>query len=144
MEANVTKKEVQMLEFAQRGDDRGNMVIVEGMKDLPFEIRRIFYIYGSDRNVVRGCHANRKSEFVLINVSGKSKVKVKDGRGNEAVFCLNRPHTGIYLPRMTWKEMYDFSDDSILLCLSSEHYDAAEYIRSYDEFLKIVNAGEKA
>ena len=130
---------VRMLEFPQKGDERGHLVIVEGMKDIPFEIKRIFYIYGSDTTVVRGQHANKESKFVLINVSGQSKVKVKDGKGNEAVFSLNRPQTGIYLPQMVWKDMYDFSEDSVLLCLASEHYKAEEYIRDYDEFVKIVN-----
>ena len=131
---------VQMLEFAQHGDDRGHLVVVEGMKDVPFEIKRMFYIYGSDANVVRGRHANRRSEFVLINVAGQSKVRVDDGRGNEAVFSINRPHTGLYLPRMVWKDMYDFSEDSVLLVLSNEAYDPDEYIRDYDAFVKEVNA----
>lgn len=130
---------VRMLEFPQRGDERGHLVIVEGNQDVPFDIKRVFYIYGSDSDVIRGQHANCRTEFVLINVSGTSKVKVKDGAGNEAVFCLNRPHTGIYLPTMVWKDMYDFSEDSVLLCLASEHYDATEYIRDYDEFEKIIN-----
>ena len=130
---------VQILEFPQRGDERGHLVVAEGGVDIPFDIKRIFYIYGSDSTVVRGQHANRKTEFVLINVSGQSKVKVKDGKGNEVVFSLNRPHTGIYLPRMVWKDMYDFSEDSVLLCLASEHYDAEEYIRDYDDFVRIVN-----
>lgn len=129
----------QMLEFPEVGDERGKMVIVEGKSDIPFEIKRVFYIYGSDADVVRGQHANRKSEFILINVAGTSKVKVLDGKGNEALFVLNRPHTGVYLPKMLWKDMYDFSEDSVLLCLSSEHYDAAEYIRDYDEFLQEIN-----
>lgn len=129
---------VRMLEFPQHGDERGHLVIVEGSKDIPFDIKRIFYIYGSDSEVVRGQHANLHSEFVLINVAGKSKVKVKDGLGNEAVFSLNRPHTGIYLPKMVWKDMYDFSEDSVLLVLSSEHYDSSEYIRDYDEFVKLI------
>lgn len=128
----------RMLEFSQKGDERGHLVIVEGMQDIPFDIKRIFYIYGSDKSVVRGQHANKKSEFVLINVAGTSKVWVKDGMGNEAVYSLNRPHTGIYLPKMVWKDMYDFSEDSVLLCLASEHYDATEYIRDYDEFVEIV------
>ncbi len=132
-----------MLEFPQRGDERGHLVIVEGQQDIPFDIKRIFYIYGSDETVVRGQHANRKTEFVLINVAGSCKVKVRDGKGNEAVFLLNRPHTGIYLPKMVWKDMYDFSRDSVLLCLASEHYDAAEYIREYDEYLKFVNEEER-
>lgn len=133
---------VKMLEFPQRGDERGHLVIVEGSQDIPFEIKRAFYIYGSDKDVVRGQHANRESEFVLINVAGKSKVKVKDGEGNEAIYCLNRPHTGIYLPTMVWKDMYDFSDDSVLLVLASTHYDSKEYIRDYEEFVKEIQNDE--
>ena len=133
----------QMLEFSQRGDERGHLVVVEGHQDIPFDIKRIFYIYGSDKEVVRGQHANRKSEFVLINVAGTSKVKVKDGKGNEAIYSLNRPHTGIYLPKLVWKDMYDFSEDSVLLVLASEHYDPEEYIRNFDEFVEIVNTKEK-
>ena len=129
----------QMLEFSQNGDERGHLVVVEGNKDIPFDIARIFYIYGSDPDVVRGQHAKRRTQFVLINVAGSCKVKVLDGKGNEAVFVLNRPHTGIYLPTMVWKDMYDFSEDSVLLCLASEHYDATEYVRNYDEFVKMVN-----
>ena len=125
---------VKMLEFPQRGDERGHLVIAEGMKDIPFDIKRVFYIYGSDPDVVRGQHANRESEFVLINVAGTSKVKVKDGEGNEAIFCLNRPHTGVYLPTMVWKDMYDFSEDSVLLVLASTHYNPDEYIRDYELF----------
>ncbi len=129
---------VRMLEFQQRGDERGHLVIVEGSKDIPFDIKRAFYIYGSDTEVVRGRHANRESEFVLINVAGKSKVKVKDGEGNEAIYCLDRPHTGIYLPTMVWKDMYDFSPDSVLLVLASTHYNANEYIRNFDDFVREI------
>lgn len=136
MEHNINK--VKMLEFPQHGDSRGQLVVVEGMKDIPFDIKRMFYIYGSDADVIRGQHANRKTEFVLINVSGKSKVRIKDGEGNEAIFCLNRPHTGIYLPKMIWKDMYDFSQDSVLIVLASEHYDNEEYIRDYDQFVKEI------
>ena len=132
-------KSATMLEFPGCGDARGELVVVEGMQDVPFEIKRVFYMYGSDDTVVRGRHANLRTEFVLINVAGTSKVKVLDGKGNETIYLLNRPNTGIYLPKMTWKEMYDFSADSVLLCLASEHYDASEYIRDYDEYLKLIN-----
>lgn len=128
----------KMIEFKQNGDDRGKLVVVEGMKDIPFDIKRIFYIYGSDTGVVRGQHANRRSEFVLINVCGSSKVRVRDGQ-KEEVFVLDEPHTGIYLTNMLWKDMYDFSEDSILLVLASEVYDSSEYIRDYDEYIKEVN-----
>jgi dTDP-4-dehydrorhamnose 3,5-epimerase-like enzyme len=133
---------VQMIKFNQLGDDRGHLVVVEGEKDVPFDIKRIFYIYGSDTDVIRGQHANRKSEFVLINVSGTSKVKVDDGK-NEKIYNLDEPHLGIYLPKMIWKDMYDFSEDSVLLVLSNEKYDASEYIRDYDEYLKEISNGVK-
>ena len=132
-------KSAAMLEFPGCGDERGELIVIEGMQDIPFEIKRVFYMYGSDATVVRGQHANLRTEFALINVAGTSKVKVKDGKGNETIYLLNRPNTGIYLPKMTWKEMYDFSADSVLLCLASEHYDASEYIRDYDEYLKLIN-----
>ena len=134
--------EVRMLNFTEKGDDRGRLVVVEGGRDIPFEIKRVFYIYGSDPEVVRGKHANRRSEFVLINVAGTSKVRVVDRMGNEMIIHLNRPHTGIYVPAMVWKDMYDFSPDSVLLVLSSEHYDPEEYIRDFDEFMKAGNHGE--
>jgi dTDP-4-dehydrorhamnose 3,5-epimerase-like enzyme len=133
---NNTIKDVKTLVFSQLGDDRGHLVVVESGQDIPFEIKRIFYIYGSDSNVIRGKHANKQSEFCLINVSGTSKVKVLDYNGNSKIFSLDHPHTGIYIPTMIWKEMYDFSADSVLLVLSNEHYDKNEYIRNYDDFIK--------
>ena len=133
----LNRKKPVMLEFVQRGDERGHLVVVEGAIDVPFSIKRVFYIYGSSADVVRGKHANRNSEFVLVNVAGKSKIKTETANGDITIFNLDRPHTGIYIPKMIWKEMYDFSPDSVLLCLSSEHYDAKEYIRDYDEFVKV-------
>lgn len=81
---------------------------------------------------------------MLINVAGQSKIRVKDGLGNEAVFCLNRPRTGVYIPTMAWKEMYDFSPDSVLLCLASEHYDESEYIRDFAAFTAEVRTANQA
>ena len=127
----------KLIEFPQNGDERGHLVVVEANKDIPFAIKRVFYIYGSDQDVIRGRHANYNSEFVLINVAGTSRVKVDDGT-NQMVYHLDRPHIGIYLPRMIWKDMYDFSEDSVLLVLASEHYDPEEYIRDYDKYLEIV------
>lgn len=131
-------RQVRRLNFEQHGDERGHLVVAEGMKDIPFRIKRIFYIYDSDADVVRGKHANRRSEFVLINAQGSSKILVKDGLGGEQIYTLDRPHMGLYLPCMMWKEMYDFSPNSLLLVLASENYDAEEYIRDYDEFQRIV------
>lgn len=133
---------IKILEFPDLGDERGNLVVVEGEQQIPFAINRVFYIYGSDDTVVRGQHANRKSEFVLINVSGTSKVRVDDGK-EEYVVELNRPRMGLYLPAMLWKDMYDFSADSVLLVLTNTHYDASEYIRDYDEYLKEIGVAKK-
>ena len=131
------KDQYKVLEFGDLGDERGKLVVVEGARDIPFEIKRVFYIYGSDSEVVRGQHANRNSEFVLINVSGSSKVRVDTGF-EEEIIELNRPRMGLYLPTMVWKDMYDFSADSVLLVLANTHYDGNEYIRDYNEFIKEV------
>ena len=131
------KDQYKILEFGDLGDERGKLVVVEGAQDIPFDIQRVFYIYGSDSEVVRGQHANRNSEFVLINVSGSSKVRVDNGF-EEEIIELNRPRMGLYLPTMLWKDMYDFSVDSVLLVLANAHYDGHEYIRDYDEFIKEV------
>jgi dTDP-4-dehydrorhamnose 3,5-epimerase-like enzyme len=124
--------------FPEHGDERGHLVVVEGNKDVPFEIKRVFYIYGSERDVVRGRHANRRSEFVLVNIAGGCKVKVSNGKGGKAVFVLNKPYEGLYLPPMYWKEMYGLSEDSLLLIFSSEYYDPEEYIHDYGEYIKEI------
>lgn len=135
-------EQIKLLEWKDLGDERGNLVVVEGNKDIPFEIKRIFYIYGSDDTVVRGQHANRNSEFVMINVCGTSKVKVDNGEESR-IIELNRPRMGLYLKNNIWKDMYDFSPDSILLVLASEHYDEKEYIRDYGEYLEYLKELER-
>lgn len=127
----------KIINFADLGDERGKLVVIEGGLAIPFDIQRVFYIYGSDSTVVRGQHANRESEFVLINVAGTSKVRITDGK-EEIIVELNKPMMGVYIPKMIWKDMYDFSADSVLLVLASTHYDGEEYIRNYDDYLKIM------
>lgn len=127
--------DVVMCEFPELGDERGHLVVIEGSKNIPFEIKRIFYIYGTEENVVRGQHANERSSFCLINLSGKSKVRVADTIGNEKIISINKPHMGVYIPKMIWKDMYDFSSDSVLLVLSDEYYDSSEYIRDWQSYI---------
>ena len=131
------QEKCKILNFADLGDERGKLVVIEGGQAIPFEIKRVFYIYGSDTTVVRGKHANRESEFVLINVAGTSKVRITAGN-EEFVVELNKPMMGVYIPKMVWKDMYNFSSDSVLLVLASTHYDGKEYIRNYDEYIQIV------
>jgi len=135
----ITINDMKLLQFPQLGDERGRLVVIEGRDTVPFDIKRVFYIYDSDNQVIRGQHANRITDFVLINVSGTSKVKVIDGFETQYIVNLDKPHYGIYLPHMLWKDMYDFSADSVLLVLASEHYDNTEYIRDYNEFLRIFS-----
>ena len=135
--------QIKILEFIERGDERGNLVVIEGEEqDIPFDIKRVFYIYGSDATVVRGQHANRRTKFVLINVAGESKVKVDNGFETQ-IISLDKPRMGLFLDTMVWKDMYDFSPDSILLVLCSEHYDGSEYIRDYDSYIKEVRKGHR-
>lgn len=141
IEKTGIEERYSILEFPELGDERGNLVVVEGGRQIPFDIQRVFYIYGSDDTVVRGQHANLRSEFVLVNVAGSSKVKVDDGYETR-IIELNKPRMGLYLSRMLWKEMYDFSPDAVLLVLSNEHYDGSEYVRDYDEYLRLLNEGE--
>lgn len=112
----------KIINIADFGDERGKLVVVEGGQTVPFDIKRIFYIYGSDATVARGEHANRESEFVLINVAGTSKVRITDGK-EELIVELNKPMMGVYIPKMIWKDMYDFAADPVLLVLASTHYD---------------------
>lgn len=135
-------EQYKIINFREEGDERGNLVIAEGDgMDVPFSIKRVFYMYGTDSTMIRGQHANRKSEFVLINVSGTSKVKIDNGHETK-IIELNKPRMGLYIKTMIWKDMYDFSEDSVLLVLSNEHYDGSEYIRDYDAFIKEVRGKE--
>lgn len=135
------QEQYKILEFVDLGDERGNLVVIEGDgMDIPFDIKRVFYIYGSDAKVVRGQHANRETEFLLVNVSGTSKVRIDNGSESK-IILLNRPRMGLYLSSMLWKDMYDFSEDSVLLVLASRHYDASEYIRNYSDYLAALEKG---
>lgn len=132
------EEQYKILYFKDLGDERGNLVVIEGEgMDIPFDIKRVFYIYGSDDTVVRGQHANRETEFLLVNVGGSSKVRVDNGH-ESTIIELDKPGKGLYLSSMLWKDMYDFSPDSILLVLASQHYDAKEYIRDYEEYIREV------
>lgn len=119
----------------------GGFVIAEGQNEIPFEIKRVFYIFGKgNAGSVRGKHSNRKSEFVLYNIKGRCKVKTIDENYNEMIYELNKPSQALYLPKMVWKEMYDFSEDAVLMVLTNEYYDSTEYIRDFDEFIMEIKS----
>ena len=127
---------IKMIDFPLFTDNRGSLVVIDRLYNIPFEIKRLFYIYKTDQNAIRGNHANRYSEFVMISISGTCWVRVNDGKGNEEEFCLDSPTKGLYLPAMLWKDMYSFSEDNILLILANTQYDETEYIRDYNIYLE--------
>lgn len=131
----------EIIELNENGDERGKLVVIEGIKNIPFEIKRLFYIYGMDKEAVRGQHSNRKSEFVMLNVCGSAKVRLHDGK-KETIVSLDKPNMGLYIPKLMWKDMYDFSEDCVMLVLSNEAYDSNEYIKDFDEFLREVAQNE--
>ena len=119
------------------GDKKGHLISFEKGCNCPFDVKRSFYIFDTVPGIVRGSHANRNSEFLLIAISGSCKIKIDDGRKQEIVE-LNTPIQVLYLGKMMWKEMYDFSYNAILLVLTNTMYDESEYIRDYQQFLKEV------
>lgn len=129
------KDKCPIIYLKEISDNKGKLVVIESEKNIPFKIMRVFYIYGTDKKIVRGKHANTNTEFVIINLSGKSKLRLYDGV-EEMTVCLDSPMKGIYIPKMIWKDMYDFSKDSIMLVLASTYYDSNEYIKSIEEFDK--------
>ena len=136
---------IKTYHFPPHGDERGQLVALEALTDIPFEVRRVYYIYDTLPGVVRGRHSHRCLEQILICVHGSCKVMLDDGRERGEIL-LDDPTLGLYISNDTWREMYDFSEGAVLLVLASEHYDEADYIRNYQDFLDMVrnNREEKA
>lgn len=128
--------------FQPHGDDRGQLVALEEFKDIPFEIRRVYYMYDTAHGVHRGFHAHRNLEQILICIHGTCKILLDNGTEKKIV-PLEKPYEGLYVTSNMWREMYDFSEDAVLMVLASEYYDESDYIRDYDEFLRFVNEEEK-
>ena len=131
---------VEWIDFQSLGDERGSLVAVEiGIdKAVPFEIKRVYYIYHTDMGVSRGYHAHKKLKQVAICVAGKCRMLLDNGTNREEVW-LDSATRGLLINDMTWREIHDFSKDCVLLVLASEHYDEMDYIRNYDDFLRLVS-----
>lgn len=134
---------VKKYSFQQHGDANGMLVAVEQQKDIPFEIRRVYYIYATLPDVRRGYHAHKTLEQVLICVHGSCKILLDDGNKKEIV-VLDKPYEGLHVSKGIWREMYDFSSDAVLLVLASDLYKEEDYIRNYDDFLAFVKKGHKS
>ncbi|WP_422460163.1 sugar 3,4-ketoisomerase [Endozoicomonas sp. ALB115] len=130
--------EPEFIYFNEITDGRGGLVALEQNRNIPFEIKRVYYIYGTPENVRRGFHAHKALQQVAVCVKGACSFLLDNGR--ETVDCrLGSPTTGILIGTMLWHEMYDFTEDCVLMVLASELYDEVDYIRDYEQFLQAAN-----
>lgn len=124
--------------FQPHGDDRGQLIALEEYKDIPFTIKRVYYMYDTGKGVRRGFHAHKSLEQILVCIHGSCKVLLDNGKEKKIV-PLEKPYEGLYIANDMWREMYDFSEDAVLMVLASEIYDETDYIRDYEEFLRFVD-----
>ncbi len=127
-----------ILNFGVKGDHTGNLVALEKGEDFPFEIKRVYYIWGTEQNIVRGKHAHHNLEQVIVCTSGSCDFTLDNGETRETIH-LNSPSQGLYIKQNLWREFTNFSRDCVVMVLASEHFDEKDYIRDYEEFLKVVN-----
>ena len=130
-----TINDCQLIDLRKIHDPRGNLTPIEGGLDIPFEIKRVFYQYDVPSGESRGAHAHIKDQQFLIAVSGAFEVLVDDGL-NSKVYTLNRPYYGLLVPPGIWSAEQEFSSGSVCLVLTDNGFDAADYIRDYNEFLE--------
>lgn len=125
----------RMVSFRTFGGEWGNLNAIEGGQDVPFDVRRVYYITQVPAGVTRGFHSHRKLEQVLLCPNGSVSIRVKTPFEEEVV-PLNDPSQGLYIGHMVWREMFDFTPGAVLLVLASEHYTEDDYIRDYSQYLK--------
>jgi len=128
--------------FQPHGDQRGQLVALEEYKDIPFTIKRVYYMYDTIEGVIRGRHAHKSLEQILVCIHGSCKIRLDNGK-EQKVIPLEKPYEGVYVANNMWREMFDFSHDAVLLVFASELYDENDYIRDYDEFLDFIKNDSK-
>lgn len=127
----------KLIDFPVHGDNRGKLVALENNKEIPFEVKRVYYMFDTLPNEARGFHAHKELEQIIIAMDGACRFILDDGEKREQVL-LNRPDVGLYIGKNMWREMHDFSYGCKLVVLASEYYDEKEYIRNYDDFLNSI------
>lgn len=130
----TTIQECRIIDIRKYTDNRGYLSVVESGLDIPFEIKRIYYLYMVPE-VARGAHAHKELQQLLIATSGSVEVIMDDGQEKKS-FMLDKPWKGLYVPSGLWRDLENFSGGAVLLCLASEKYDVEDYIRDYSDFLK--------
>ncbi len=130
--------DIQFIQFQSHGDDRGSLVSLEDHKNIPFTIERVYYLFNTQNEVRRGLHAHKKLKQLAIVLKGSCRFLLDDGK-EKIELLLDNPEQGLYIESFMWREMYDFSEDCVLLVLADSFYDEADYIRDYQEFKKMVS-----
>jgi dTDP-4-dehydrorhamnose 3,5-epimerase-like enzyme len=129
--------EIKLVQLQRHGDERGSLVALEDQRNVPFVIRRVYYLFDTKAGVRRGFHAHRELNQLAIIVRGSCRFHLDDGR-ETVELLLDNPAQGLVLPPLLWHEMYDFSEDCVLMVLADGHYDESDYIRNRDEFVELV------
>lgn len=130
---------IKLIEFPMLGDERGSLLSLESNKNIPFDIKRVYYIFNTANGISRGFHAHKALKQVAIAVSGSCRFVLDDG-GDKADVILDMPTKGLLIESFMWREMHDFSDDCVLMVLADQLYDESDYIRNYEDFLRIANS----
>lgn len=133
---------IQWIHFPPLGDERGSLVALETGKTVPFDIKRVYYIFATQKDVARGFHAHKNLKQIVVCVTGKCRMVLDDSKVCQEIW-LDSPTKGLLISDLVWREMHDFSQDCVLLVLASEHYDESDYIRHYEDFIKIARDASK-
>ncbi len=133
------KPHTELLDFKTLGDDRGSLIALEENYNTPFAIKRVYYIFETKSGVRRGYHAHKYLKQLAICISGSCSFLLDDGSTKKNIL-LDSPNKGLLIEGLVWREMYDFSEDCILLIVASEHFNEDDYIRDYDTFLKLARS----
>lgn len=133
-EADRPTGEVRTIDLPRVHDPRGDLTFIEGGRQVPFDIARVYYLYNVPVDAERGGHAHKELQQVLFALSGSFRITVDDGRKRQE-FWLRDPCRGLHLSRMVWREMDSFSQGAVVMVLASHHYDEKDYFRDYDEFI---------
>ncbi|SMF34364.1 sugar 3,4-ketoisomerase [Desulfovibrio gilichinskyi] len=134
----INEDKPQLIDLPKIEDNRGNLTFIENSRHIPFDIKRVYYLYDVPGGESRGGHAHKELRQYIIAASGSFDVILDDGK-NKTTFSLNRSYYGLYIPKMTWRELENFSSGSVCLVLASEYYDPSDYYYTYEDFLKAVN-----
>lgn len=132
----------KLVDFKIMGDDRGSLIALEKEHNVPFDIKRVYYIFDTSVGVRRGFHAHKNLKQLAICVKGSCKFLLDDG-SSKNIYNLDSPTIGLYIEGLVWREMFDFSLDCVLMVLADDYYDEADYIRSYQDFIEVVENAHK-